>query len=306
MITLVENIKEANCITHSGTMHADEVFATAFLELYLKEIKVTRVSEITNEDQREDVIIYDIGGGKFDHHQENSKKRENGIAYSSFGLLWKYYGKAYLKQQKIKKIDDVFTQIDKDFVEGIDAMDNGIFPKVEAPFKMKTIDDIIHLFNPTFISTKQENTQFLKAVQVAKTIFQEEVDHALGKVIAKTKVIEAIKKAENHILVLDQYMPYEETLLKTDLEQKIYFVIFPSNRGGYAIKAVPKSNEDRTNRMNFPKEWGGLRLEELERVSNIPGFRFCHKGLFFATCNNKETALYIVNQTIEQQRSLAK
>ena len=30
MITLVKDIKEANGITHNGTMHADEVFSTAF------------------------------------------------------------------------------------------------------------------------------------------------------------------------------------------------------------------------------------------------------------------------------------
>ena len=35
MMKLVNDIKEANCITHGGTMHADEVFATAFLEMYL-------------------------------------------------------------------------------------------------------------------------------------------------------------------------------------------------------------------------------------------------------------------------------
>ena len=31
---LVTDIKKAKYITHSGTMHADEVFATAFLDLY--------------------------------------------------------------------------------------------------------------------------------------------------------------------------------------------------------------------------------------------------------------------------------
>ena len=31
---LVNSIEEAGYITHSGTMHADEVFATAFLDLY--------------------------------------------------------------------------------------------------------------------------------------------------------------------------------------------------------------------------------------------------------------------------------
>ena len=39
MIEIVKRIEEANCITHSGTMHADEVFSTAFLELYLKDIE---------------------------------------------------------------------------------------------------------------------------------------------------------------------------------------------------------------------------------------------------------------------------
>ena len=36
MIKIVKRQEDANCITHSGTMHADEVFATAFLENLLK------------------------------------------------------------------------------------------------------------------------------------------------------------------------------------------------------------------------------------------------------------------------------
>ena len=50
MIQIVHNIEEANCITHSGTMHADEVFATAFLHLYKKEIKVFRTNSLKNDE----------------------------------------------------------------------------------------------------------------------------------------------------------------------------------------------------------------------------------------------------------------
>ena len=46
MIKIVNNYEEANCITHGGTMHADEVFATAFLHLYKGDLRVYRVSEI--------------------------------------------------------------------------------------------------------------------------------------------------------------------------------------------------------------------------------------------------------------------
>ena len=38
MIKIVNDIKEAKFITHSGVFHADDVFATAFLDLYYKNI----------------------------------------------------------------------------------------------------------------------------------------------------------------------------------------------------------------------------------------------------------------------------
>ena len=40
MISIVKEEQFANCITHSGTMHADEVFSTAFLDMYLGDVKV--------------------------------------------------------------------------------------------------------------------------------------------------------------------------------------------------------------------------------------------------------------------------
>ena len=92
---LVRDIYEANCITHSGTMHTDDIFSTAFLDLYLGNIKVFRTTDIPL-DINKDVIIYDIGRGKFDHHQEDALKRDNGITYCGFGLLWKEFGREFI------------------------------------------------------------------------------------------------------------------------------------------------------------------------------------------------------------------
>ena len=61
MIKVVNEIKEANCITHSGNMHADDVFATAFLELYLENINLHRTIKINEEELHENAIVYDIG-----------------------------------------------------------------------------------------------------------------------------------------------------------------------------------------------------------------------------------------------------
>ena len=188
MIKIVKRQEDANCITHSGTMHADEVFATAFLENLLKDIKVFRTANVDFDLVRSNTLVYDVGRREFDHHQLDALKRDNGITYCSFGLLWKAFGKKYLKQEGFSNVDSLWEYIDKDFVEGIDADDNGVFPKIDAIYKVKTLSSVIKLFNPSFDSEEEESTQFLKAVRVAKEIFNEEVLFANGKVIANKKV----------------------------------------------------------------------------------------------------------------------
>ena len=76
---LANSIEEAGYITHSGTMHADEVFATAFLEMYLGDVRVFRTSSIDVNTVSENTLVYDVGRGKYDHHQLDALKRENGI-----------------------------------------------------------------------------------------------------------------------------------------------------------------------------------------------------------------------------------
>ncbi|HBG85421.1 MAG TPA: metal-dependent hydrolase, partial [Erysipelotrichaceae bacterium] len=89
MIKIVQE-KEAKFITHAGSFHADEVMATALLEILYDEILLARVGEV--EEAKEDAFIYDVGLGNYDHHQEDKVRRENGIAYSSVGLIWRDYG----------------------------------------------------------------------------------------------------------------------------------------------------------------------------------------------------------------------
>ena len=298
---LVKDIKKAKYITHAGTMHADEVFATAFLDLYKKDVVLARVTEIDNTKVRKDAIIYDIGRGKFDHHQADAKLRESGIKYSSFGLLFEEYGKDYLKQQKIKDIDEVYTGIVKDLVEGIDAIDNGVFPEIKASYKVKTISDVIKLYNPSFKSKKTEEEQFIKAVELAKEIFIQLQDQVVGKVKAKKIVEEKLKNTNKEYLELEEYMPYEETILKSEYGQNIKFVMYPSNRGGYGIKTIKKSLEDKTDRQSFPESWAGLEKEELEKKSGIKDINFCHSNRFLVTCNTKKAAYQVLKEVLEEK-----
>ena len=297
MITLVKDINEADGITHNGTMHADEVFATAFLSLYFGNFKVARVSEVP-KDISTNTIIYDIGKGKFDHHQSDARIRDNGIKYSSFGLLFEEYGLSYLKKLKLKNTKAIYNYLVKDFIEAIDAIDNGIFPEIKSIYKIKTVSDVIKIFNPSYGSHDNEDEQFIKAVSLAESILTEELKNVIGKVEAGTKVKKLLNKTKGPILILDEYLPYEETVLTSLSGKKILFAIYPSNRGGYGIKTIPISTTDKTSRVYFPKEWGGLTNEDLEKVTGIKGSLFCHTNRFLMTASDLDTAIKLAEIAI--------
>lgn len=289
---------KATFLTHCGTMHADEVFATAFLS-FLFDIKLARVKEITAEDRKRDVIIYDIGYGKFDHHQEDGRVRENGIKYAAFGLLFDYYGKEFLEGLGVEKVDIVKKAIEQDFIIGLDAIDNGVFPSIDAPYKVKTTSDLIKLFNPSYRSGQDENEQFLKAVSLAQMILSLEIERIIGKEKAKIKVIEEINRQVGPILILDEYMPYEEVLLQQENAKDILFVMFPSNRGGYAINTVPQDLTHKEDRLLFPKSWAGKTGIELVKETGVEGSNFCHINRFLVTAKDKDSAYKLANLAIE-------
>ena len=66
----------ANGFTHAGKFHADDVFASALLQIIRPDIRITRGFVVPDDF---DGIVYDIGFGMFDHHQEPREYRANGI-----------------------------------------------------------------------------------------------------------------------------------------------------------------------------------------------------------------------------------
>jgi uncharacterized UPF0160 family protein len=153
MIKITKNIEEANMITHTGSFHPDDVFSTAFLSKIIENPTVIRVANIDGEHPSK--ITYDIGFGKFDHHGTDARFRNEPhekIKYCSFGLLWETYSIDYLK--KIIKEDIDLQKLSNNIVEKyilqIDAIDNGIFPKVEAEYNLTDLDKVIDLFNKSW------------------------------------------------------------------------------------------------------------------------------------------------------------
>ncbi len=292
MITITKNIEEATFVTHAGNFHADDVFSTVFLEKLYDNITLIRLKDYQDNDSNK--LAYDIGLGKFDHHQTDYKSRSNGIHYCSFGLLWQDYGKTFLKKINVEDIDTTFDVLDKLLVTQIDAVDNGDF-SLKSSFNVYLLDSLVSLFRPSFDSLDDEDSCFLNAVNFARIIF----DQVLKDVTSKVKVIKKVKTLiptiKDKVLVLDEFIPYEYSIYYLNLD--IEFVIYPSNRGGYAAHTVAKHYKGFDSLVPFKKEWAGLRDEELQKVSGIKTAKFCHNKLFLATALTLEDTLKFIELT---------
>lgn len=302
MIELVKNINDANFVTHAGKFHADEVFATILLEELFKNVKLVRVPEVDNIDLQ-NKLVYDIGGGEFDHHQLGGNgQRESGIKYASFGLLWNKFGKEYLKNIKVKNIDDCFNLFDKNFVQFIDAGDNGQIKYENIDIKLVTLSDIIEDFNPNWNEEIDSDEKFTEALEIARKIFNNKIDSTISKCSAKEFVENSIEKSEDGIMILDKYMPYQEFILesKNKKAKNILYVIFKSNRKGYTIRAVTKKMGSFESRKKFPKEWAGLRNEDLQKVTGVKTATFCHNAGFICVADELNDAIKLAKIAVEK------
>lgn len=279
---LLEKIKQKNAsaFTHSGKFHADDVFSAALL-LYLNpEITIARGNIVP---ENYEGLVFDIGRGQYDHHQKDSRIRDNGVPYAAFGLLWEKLGPEILGEELAQKFDE-------SFVQPLDINDN--------TGEKNELATLIGNFNPGWDSKGSNDEAFFQAVSVAGMILENKFERYLGNERADRRVEEVLAEhtealasgetpAENtNILVLPEFIPCQKRLSETN----ITFVIFPSNRGGYCIQ--PQKKEYSMNyKCSFPAEWLGLENEELEQVTGLQSAGFCHKGGFLMTVGMLEDAV---------------
>lgn len=301
MISIVKNIDDAKFVTHSGKFHADEIFGTILLEKIYGDVNLIRLPELDGM-LSEEKIAFDIGRGKFDHHQIGGNgQRENGIKYAAFGLLWKEFGKEVLYKMNAEDVETCYNLFDKNFVQFIDAFDNGQIELDKIDIKVVTVSDIIEGMNPSWDEDIDSDIKFKEALEIAKVIFDNKLKSTISKSKAKKHVEEAIKNSENGIVILNQYMPYQEFILESkNIKSKdILYVVFKSNRGGYNVRAVAKAVGSFDCRKPLPESWAGLRNEDLQKVTGVASATFCHNARFICVADTLEDAIKLANLAVE-------
>ncbi|MES2023737.1 MAG: MYG1 family protein [Patescibacteria group bacterium] len=282
-------------VTHNGSFHADDIFACATLSILLEkkgeslEIIRTRDEEIIKSgDYVFDIgNVYDAEKNKFDHHQiGGAGKRDNGIEYASFGLVWKKFG------EEICESKDVADFIDKKLAQPVDAGDNGMdLIKSISEAKPYFLQTLFKSFLPSWKNANEETLLlgFLESVNIAKGLLSREIALAQDASEAGRKVLECYEQSKDkRIIILDQKYPWEENISKYS---EPIFVIFPRLNGVlWGVEGVPASSTSFERRKKFPEIWAGLRDEELQKVTGVADAVFCHRGLFMCVAKTKEGA----------------
>ena len=295
-------------VTHPGGFHADDLFATAVLDILLDgHVKIirTRDSEIIKKGD----FIYDVGGiydpdkNRFDHHQkEGSGQRENGIPYASFGLVWKKYG------EQICGSKEIADKVNQKIVLPIDANDSGvdiskpIFQNV-SPY---TVDSIFLSEIPTWKEDSNKiNKIFIRQVKQAVKLLKREIKIAKDDIEGEIIIFDYYEKSKDkRIIISDLDFPsYIFQSILSKLPEPVYF-IYPSFRDskikGWKVEAIRKSVDTMESRKLFPEEWRGIMEDsgKLKEVTGVSDAQFCHKNGFFLTVGSKDGAVALAEKAL--------
>ncbi len=255
--------------THGGKFHADDVFSAALLRYLNPNIVIQRGFAVPDGF---DGIVFDIGLGRFDHHQKGSPVRENGVPYAAFGLLWREVGVPLLGERDAKRFDEGFIQpLDQDDNTGCGNQ----------------IAGIIAAYNPLWDQPRDPDECFAEAVDFALGVLEKKFAVFFAVQRAAEFVSAALAKAKDGIVLMDRFAPWKQRLIPS----RAQFVVFPSQRGGWCAEAIPRTFGTQELRVPFPAPWAGAAEEELPALSGIETLRFCHTGRFMVTTGTKEDAL---------------
>lgn len=221
-------------ITHAGRFHTDDVLSTAFLLSLYPGMRIEREAEYRNDVTSQGTIVYDIGGGRYDHHKTKKEINKYGYPYSAFGLLWRDLADDYLRNNGFNNIEAAKKLFEERYVSKVDQGDNCGYQGVKGFWE----NDLIINFNPLWYEEERSDERFFNAVEFAgfllknwtRKLYQEvEMSSMEDEIWKKSK-----EKAKNGIFIFDRGIPWK-TVAQRHPEDKIQIAIGRSNRNGYYI-----------------------------------------------------------------------
>lgn len=299
----------------SGHFHADEALAVYLL----RQLPTYSASALVRTRDPAQLAtchtVVDVGGeydptnNRYDHHQRTFATTfpSHNTKLSSAGLVYMHFGRAIIAQHTSLPLghEDVTLLYEKlytDFIEAIDANDNGVSvydpaalatASIQKRFKDGgiTIASVVGDMNnpdPTCPpgEPQDEDSLFARASTFIGNVFTRKLHHAASSWLpARTTVGAAYRSRRDvhpsgRIIVLPQGgVPWKEHLYNFEQEasgaeeskpeEQVYYVLYPesANEGAkWRVQCVSVSEGSFESRKPLPESWRGVRDSDLDGV----------------------------------------
>ncbi|XP_061358179.1 uncharacterized protein LOC133302429 [Gastrolobium bilobum] len=318
--------------THSGTFHCDEALACFMLRLskHFSGAHIVRTRDPKVLESLDAVVdvggVYDPLPHRYDHHQRGfDQVLGYGFAtkLSSAGLVYKHFGLEIIAKvlglaEGHPHVHQLYPAIYRNFVEAIDAMDNGVnqYELNEPPkYVINTsLSSRIKRLNLDWMDSDQssdrENEAFHQAMALAGGEFLENVNYyAKSWLPARSIVMECLAArktidSSGEIIKLNRSCPWKLHIHELEEEMKINpsikYVLYPDDRSeNWRLQAVGISPVRFESRKPLPYLWRGLENDKLSEVAGIPGCTFVHMSGFIGGNKSYDGALAMARASLK-------
>ena len=310
---------------HNGKFHADDTLSVYFLhqtrEFWDAEVVRTRDPTILEACD----CVVDVGGEynherrRYDHHQPGCNEHFSHIPIpmASCGLVYRHFGREVitniLKRNLItvseSDIEFIYETLYQQFVQEIDAIDNGVSPtdsSHECHYSINTdICSRIAAKNPHWKTPNPDpDSAFIQAVAYIGTEFEYLVMRNAKYGLEELELTRAAyaKRFEldpsGKIMEIPRFYQYLHCLKVVEGDSpQVVFLIYPREDFTWSIRAVGTGWSFKL-RQELP--FAGLPPKEISEKSGIPGAIYSHKRAFITIYDTREHAVEFAKLAIRE------
>lgn len=257
--------------------------------------------------------------------------------------MYLHFGKAIIAQrtgrdEAAPEVGLLWEKVYEDFVEALDAQDNGInvYDPAETKSLRKRFNDsgvglgslVSDLNNgwdegdaedagenksksPERIQ-QEEDGRFLEASTLMGTTFLRKLAYYHHQWLPARSYVREVytarmqHEAQGRIMVFERGVPWRDHLYRIEAEDptehEVLYVLFPegsSQGSAWRIQAVGVSQSSFESRKAFPEAWRGLRNEALDGATGIEGCIFIHASGFIGGNKTFNGAMAMALRAVE-------
>lgn len=329
-------------LVHNGKMHWDDVVSVVLIKKVIDhfnkevEVKIHRSRDVEAFlEKYPNGIVADLGGGRYDHHGKDS------IEFYPCGIQYAACGKILRDVPEEVIPEEIKEELLKDALYFVQASDNGkeanihysndyrLLSKLgadkdilqsfceEAKFDPKkdmikedhisdylgsSLDAVECIETEGGIFCKQQDTNFMKAVEMTAFLFDELMLKEKEKLDGVKAVKKVIQDQHGPVLTLPKFIGgWQETVISENKEReegdKIVFVIFQSGHE-YRVSTVPVENGSKEFLKGIKESLRGKTSEVINNDLDILDGVFVHNSGFIGGTVSYESAVKMAKASL--------